>query len=72
MVPLLVYGYLISLSFGSPLSALFFVHRCRVSALVKMLTGMSSAIWQTPCVSFIAKTFAQGIERNWGDAMCRL
>ena len=72
VVSLLVYGYLISLSFGSPLSVLFFVRRRRVSALFKTLAGTSSAIWQTPCVGFIAKTFAWGIERNWVDAVCRL
>ena len=37
-----------------------------MSALVKTLAGMSSAIWQTPRVGFIAKTFRSGYRAQLG------
>ena len=44
----------------------FFVCIRRVSALVKTLAGMSSAIWQTPRVGFVAKTFLSGYRAQLG------
>ena len=55
-----------SLSFESPCRFYFFVRRRRVSALVKTLPGMSSAIWQTQHVGFIAKTFCSGYRAQFG------